>query len=446
LAEDTFIGELVIIFVLVLASAVLAGAEIAVIAVRKSRLAELVGRGSRGAQAVRQLREQPERFLATVQVGITVIGATAAAFGGRALGAELETWLRQVPWLAAHARSLSLGLVVVLISYLSVVLGELVPKSLALRAAEPYALMVGRPLWVLSSLARPLVWLLGKSSNLVLRLFKDRTTFTETRLSPTELSILVDEATRDGSLHPGAAEIARRAIDFGDIVVADVMVPRTNIVALSADSTHDDIRRVMLEAGHSYLPIYGDSLDDLRGLLARDDVLALAWERPLIILDDLLRPPLFVPETMHAVDVLRDMQRRRERFAVVVDERGGTAGIVTLNDLFEELVGELFREPGDDAREAAQPESGGWFAMPGGLAVRDANRDLPFELPEGGDWSTVGGLVVTLAGRIPMTGDRFATGEVELEVIDATPRRVRRVRARALPSTELVSSEARPTP
>ncbi len=207
------------------------GAEIAVVALRKSRLSQLVEAGGGAARAVERLRAEPERFLATVQIGITVVGATAAAFGGATLAGELAALLAPLPILGPYAPELALGAVVSAISALSIVLGELVPKSLALRAAERYALLAGRPLLAISQAARPVVWLLTRASNLVLRPFGDRTTFTESRVSAEELEALVDEAGQLGALDQPTAEIASRALAFRDLTAADVLVPRSRIVA-----------------------------------------------------------------------------------------------------------------------------------------------------------------------------------------------------------------------
>jgi putative hemolysin len=423
--------QLAIAAALVIANGVLAGAEIAIIALRRTQLATLAQSGSRAALAVEKLRNDPERFLATVQIGLTVASTTAAVLAGQALTGVIAESARQVPWLAAYAEAVGLLAVIAGLSFLTLVFGELVPKSLALRAAPGYALALGRPLNFLSRVLKPVVWVATKSSNVVLGLFGDETSFTESRLSPDELAHLVDEAARTGAVHPEAGEIAVRALDFGDVVVGTVMVPRTRVVALSADASPEEVRRVLLEENHSHLPVYRGTLDDVVGVVSTNDVLALAWERELIVLHDLLRPPHFVPESMRAADVLRELQRERLQFTIVVDERGGTAGIVTLKDLLEELVGELFgrsERPAEHVR--TQPD--GSFVVPGNMAVRDANRELPFGLPESEDFATVGGLATSLAGRLPATGDRLVTSDgVTVEVIDASPRRVRWVRVRA---------------
>src|SRR6266508_1505932 len=206
--------ELAIIVALVLLNGVFAGAEIAIISLRATRLSQLVDEGRASARAVKRLRDEPERFLATVQVGITVVGATAAAFGGAALAQRLAPHLASVPLVARYAEALALALVVAIVSFLTLVLGELVPKSLALRASERYALLVARPLLALSELARPIVWFLTAVSNVVLRPFGDRTTFSEARLSVEEIEQLVDEAGKAGALDAPTAEITSRALAF----------------------------------------------------------------------------------------------------------------------------------------------------------------------------------------------------------------------------------------
>jgi putative hemolysin len=384
---------------------------------------------------VKRLRDAPERFLATVQIGITVVGATAAAFGGARIAARLEPAVAAIPALAPWASKIALGLVVVAVSFLSLVLGELVPKSLALRAAERYALLVGRPLLALSSVARPLVWLLTQASNLVLRPFGDRTTFSEARLSVEELEQLVDEAGRAGALDAPTAEITSRALAFRDLTAGEVMVPRSRVVGLPRDAEPDELRRLLLEEGRSRMPVYEGSLDNVVGYVMAKDLAAMAWERQLLVLDDLIRPVHFVPATARAVQVLRELQRRRTQIAVVVDEHGGVAGLVTLEDLVEELVGEIVGEQ-EQAEALFHREPGGAALVRGDAPIREVNRALELDLPEGEGYSTLAGLCIALAGSVPERGTRLrAPDGTELEVVDASPRVVRllRVRPRVTP-------------
>lgn len=422
--------EIVIVLALVVANGIFAGAEMAVVSLRRTRLQQLVEEKRSAARAIAQLRERPESFLATVQIGITVVSSTAAAFGGAAMAARLTGPIARVPALAPYAEELALGAVVAGVSYLSLVLGELVPKSLALRTSERYALLVARPLLALSVIARPLVWFLTKSSNAILRPFGDRTTFTEARVSAEEIELLVDEAGRAGALDQPTAEIASRALAFRELTAGEVMVPRSRIVALSRDADKDELRRTMLEEGRSRMPVYEDTLDNIVGYVMAKDLAALAWERELIVLDDVLRPVHFVPQTARAVQVLRDMQRRRTQIAVVVDEHGGVAGLVTLEDLVEELVGEIIDEEEEQPEALMRREPDGTFLVRGEAPLREVNRALDLELPEGEGYTTVAGLCIAVAGAVPERGARLRAGDVELEVVDASPRLVRLVRLR----------------
>lgn len=416
---------------LVLVNGIFAGSEIAVVSLRKTRLRELVDAGSGAARAVQYLRDRPERFLATVQIGITVIGATASAFGGATFARHLEPVIQRAPWVGAWASEISLGIVIAFVSYLSLVLGELVPKSLALRISEKYSLVVGRPLVALSTFARPLVWFLTMSSNVVLRVFGDKTNFIESRLSSEELQQLVGEAAKAGTVHPHAGEIAARALTFGELTAADVMVPRNRVVAISMDVNQQQLRQILLEETHTRMPVYEGTVDNVVGYLSIKDVIAFAWEQKLIVLHDLIRPAYFVPEVKPAVDLLQDMQRLRHPLAIVVDEQGGLAGIVTLEDLIEELVGEIFSEHEGQVPEPIKKEADGSFVVLGNVPLRDVNRQLGLDLPEEGDWTTVAGLCLALATKIPAVGEKVTVPNgVIIEVVDASPRRIRSVRLR----------------
>ncbi|WP_141324462.1 hemolysin family protein [Myxococcus sp. AB025B] len=414
---------------LVLANGVFAGAELAIISIRRTRLKELMEQGSGSAKAVEALRANPERFLATVQIGITVIGATAAAFGGASIANRLAPVLMELGLPETTADEVALAAVVVFVSFLSLVLGELVPKSLALRASERYGMLIGRPLLGLSWVMRPVVWFLTASSNVVLRLFGDKTNFTESRLSAEELQALVEEAAKQGSLDPKAGEIAARAFEMGELTVGELMVTREQIVALRRHASADEIRQMLLERGHSRMPVFEGSLDNIVGYVIAKDLLAVAWEGNLIVLEDVLRPAFFLVETMRAIDALKELQRRRMQLAIIVDERGGVVGLVTVEDLVEEMVGDILSES-ETPEELVRRESPVAAVVQGSAAIRDINRELGLELAEDGDYSTVAGLSIALAGgAIPEPGTKLKTKDgLELEVVEASPRRVRAVR------------------
>lgn len=414
--------------VLVLANGVFAGAELSLLTLRKTRLRELLDEGSGAARTIEALRANPERLLATVQIGITVVSATAAAFGGASLSEPLALLLTGLGLGPQLAQRVAFALVVGFISYLSLVLGELVPKSLALRFAERYALLIARPLYGLAWVVRPVVWLLTASSNLLLRFFGDRTNFSEARLSPDELQQLVEEASKTGSLDPRAGEIASRAFDLTQLTLSAVMVPRSRIVALRRHSSSEEIRQVLLEHGHARMPVYEETLDNIVGYVMTKDLLSVAWEGPLIVLEDALRPPYFVFESMRAIDAIKELQKRRMQLAIVVDERGGVLGLVTMEDLLEELVGDILSET-ETPEEFIRREGPTTAVVQGTASLREVNRALGLELEEGQGYSTVGGLCAAKTGDIPTKGARLTLEDgTVLEVLDATPRKVRTVR------------------
>ncbi|MBL8953148.1 MAG: HlyC/CorC family transporter [Myxococcaceae bacterium] len=415
-------AELGIVAGLSVLNGVLSGAEIAIVAARKTNLEQLAREGSGAAKAVLRLREQPERFLATVQVGITVIGASAGAYGGAAIADDLSKVVARVPLFADHAWGIAFGISIVVVSYLSLVIGELVPKSLALRSAEPYALLMGRPLWWLSVVARPIVWFLTASSNLVLKPFRDETNFTEARLSAKELKADVEAAAASGSVDPQAGEIASRALDLAELTAADVMIPRTRVVALHADTPVDEAVAKIVESGHQRVLVHEGDVDHVIGQLSLRDAVGAHGRGPL---RSIVQPVISVTDTQRGVDVLGELQRRDARLAVVVDPHGLVAGLVTRDDLMRELMGERLRSTAAPIR----PQADGSALVLGTVPVRQINRELGFHLPDEGEFSTIAGLFLTLAQHIPAPGEMVQTvNGFTLQVIAASRRRVRALR------------------
>lgn len=418
--------ELWIIALLILANGVFSGAEIAILALRKSRVSTLVESGSRGARAVRALRDAPEGFLATVQIGITVVGSTASVFGGASLAAHLSPQLR--PWVGESADQAALAVVVVVISYATIILGELVPKSLALRKGEPYALLVARPLLWMSILLRPVVWLLTASSNLVLRLFGDRTSFTESRMSLDEIRAVVEDAGSTGAINAQSSEMASRALELSTLMVGDVMVPRSDVSYLRVDSGKEKLREVLIGKGHRRVPVLAAAGDEVMGYVSSRDVLASLMDGAQPDLSALIRPVHHVPALQPALAVLKDLQARKQPMAVVVDEHGAWRGLVTIQDLVEEVVGEIFNEHDRPRSTPVVPQPDGSWLVKGATPLRDVNRALDVDLPEGPGFGTVGGLCVARAGAIPAVGAQFEEGRVTLRVEEAGGARVRMVR------------------
>jgi putative hemolysin len=308
--------ELGVIVALTLVNGLFTGAEIAMLSVRKTRLESLANQGSTSARAALRLRRAPEALLATIQIGITVIGASTAVFGGARLEEPLAAFFERLG-MGSAAGTLAFGLVIIVVSYLSLVLGELVPKSLALRSPERFALAVAPPLVGLSALSRPLVWLLTASSNVVLRPFRDKTTFSESRLAPDELQQLVEESAAAGALHPGAGELASRAIDLARLKVNALMTPRTRIVALDATATADEVLETLRRTPHARYPVFEGDLEKVAGyVLAREIYEAMV--SGTFAPPGKLRTVAFFPETTPAIEVLRILQSSKQQLVFIV--------------------------------------------------------------------------------------------------------------------------------
>jgi len=344
-----------------------------------------------------------------------VIGTTAGAFGGSTLGVHLIPLFQAIPWLHPYAEEVAVATVVIFISYLSIVIGELVPKSLAMRIPEVYGRIIASPLLWLSRISSPAVRLLASSSNLVLKVFGDHTSFTEARLSSDEIRHLVEDAAKVGSMHPGASSIASRAIEFGDLRVVDVMVPRHGVVSLPSNASLDAVTEQLERTPYSRIPIHGTSTDEMLGYLASKD-LVLKRKESLVALD-LLRSAICVPEGSTAISLLHRLQAEHQQMAFVVDEQGSFSGLVTMEDLLEELVGEIFSEFREEKVVTLRWQEDGSAIVPGATPLREVNRALDLDLQEGTHWTTLAGLCLGKAGRIAVLGERLTLAPgVEAEI------------------------------
>ncbi|MBI5496682.1 MAG: HlyC/CorC family transporter [Deltaproteobacteria bacterium] len=427
------LGDLIFILGLVVANGVFSAAEMAMVTARHSRLKELAGRGHAGAARVLALRAHPENLLATIQVGLTLISSLAAAFGGARLTDTVAAWLRgalaHVPGAEAYPAlpgELALGMVVGGVAYVTLVIGELVPKSVAMHHAETLALWSARPLAWLSGAARPVVWLLTQSSNLLLKPFGDRASFTESRVNAEELRVLIEEASRSGALDPRSGDIASRALDFNSLTAGEVCVPRARLKTVDMRAGREEILRVFCEEGFHRMPVVDETPDKILGYVTATDVMTTVQHGNLLVLHDLVRKAMFVPETTRAPALLRLMQEKRERVAMVVDEHGGLVGMVTVEDLFEELVGEFHesKDPSTDGLREVAP--GRWMAA-GMTPLRELERATGLRLPQDLAAETVAGVVLMLAGEIPQAGRSYLGHGATWRVTSRTERRVKQV-------------------
>jgi putative hemolysin len=365
--------EIILIVFLILANGFFSGAEIAVVSVRRSRIDQLTQQGHKSAPVVARLKDDADRFLATVQIGTTMLSSLASAVGGASAVASLAPIFQQsdISFLQEWAGVLAIGIVVAMISYLSLVLGELVPKSLALRYPEQIACAVARPLDLISRVFVVAVKLLTASSNLLLWLSGSGATSTEALVSEEEVKYLIKEGAQKGIFDETEQEFIHSVFDFADTSVREVLTPRTEIHALEVQTSCAEALHAMIESGFSRMPVYEEDLEHIIGIVHIKELLHAQEHGQTASLRDFLHPAYFVPDSMPISHLLRELQVRRAHMAVVVNELGTVIGIATIEDLLEEIVGEIRDEFDVNEVQPVQELSKGVFLVAGGVALSD---------------------------------------------------------------------------
>ena len=421
--------EVLILAVLILANGVFAMAEIAIVSARRTRLQQQAQEGNKRAQVALELAKAPNQFLATVQIGITLVGIMAGAFGGATIAEELAGMLAQVPLLAPYSEAIGVGVVVLAITYFSLVIGELVPKRLGLNNAERVAARFAPFMRTLSRLASPLVRLLSLSTDLALRLLRVRPQ-QEIPVTEEEIRLLLQQGTRAGSFEPAEQEMVEHVFRLGDATVESLMTPRPEVVWLDLDDPAEESRRVVATGGYLRLPVARGDLDHGLGMVYATDLLADSLCGLPFDLEANLRPALYLPETITALEAVEQLRENRTDAALVIDEYGGFAGLLTVEDILEAIVGDI-QAPGEPVElEAVQREDGSWL-LDGTLPIDEVEELLGIDsLPdEGSQYRTLGGLVLLCLGRIPSAGDHFHCCGWRFEVLDMDRRRVDKVLA-----------------
>ena len=422
--------ELLVVLFLVALEALFVAAEIALVTVRRSRIDELADHGDRGASHVRRLISNPGRFLAVIQIGITFVGFLASAYAAVSLTERLQGVLVQVDALRNIAGGLSLVVVTVLLSLFTIVFGELVPKTLALAHPERFALFFVRPVDLLGRVLAPLVAVLSWITRAITRALGAEVGH-EAEMSTAELKLIVERGGEAGILEAEEEQMIHAVIELGGRRVHEVMVPRIDITGLPLDSTYEDAVQTIVDEGHSRIPVYEETVDQVVGILYAKDLLPILRsrvdERPQ--LRTILRAPVFVPESMSIDDLLHEFQRRKVHMAIVLDENGGTAGLVTIEDLLEEIVGEIQDEYDIDEEPMVTQISETEARIDGRVSVDDLNEifDIQVELEDAEEYDTVGGLIYHRIGGIPKPGDRIEVDGLSFTVETTDGRRVGKV-------------------
>jgi putative hemolysin len=431
MSETVFI--VVSIFLLLLGNGFFSGSEIAVISARRSRIEALVGEKSKAAQRVKELQDNLEHFLATAQIGVTVMGTLAGVLGGYLASRHLDPWLRTSPLARYLPASFEAAFIVGLgIVYVELVLGELVPKALALRFTETAALLVSWPFQVMSRASRLPVALLTASTRGVLRLCGVRELGGRTFVSEEEIKHLVREGRQQGVLNQTEMELIHSVFEFTDTPVRKVMVPRPKIFALDANTPPDEVGSLIVESGFSRIPAYEGSVDNIVGLLYVKDALRLLEKRQPVVVRKILHPVHFVPETKKVGSLLKELQKRRTHMAVVIDEHGSVTGLVTLEDLLEEIVGEIQDEYDWEERPVERLRDGS-LVVEGTVTAAELREGYQVPLPESPEFETVAGFMLDRLGSVPKGGEVVTVGDYRLTVVDVERNRISKVKIEKAP-------------
>jgi len=427
--------EIAIVLLLILLNGLFAMAEIAVVSARRVRLQQMAIGGDRGAQVALQMAQSPNRFLSTVQVGITLVGIFAGAYGGARIAEPLAETLAEVSWLAPYAEGISLFIVVGAITFLSVVIGELVPKRIGLNSAERIAARVARPMQTLSVLATPVVRTLSLATEGVLNLLGIESS-TEEEVSEEEIRVLVEQSARAGIIEEAEREMVESVFRLNDRPLEAMMTPRPEIVWLDVNAPEEENRRIIMEAEHSRFPVCDGSLDRVLGVVRAKDLLSdCIGGRPLDLQGAMIEP-LYFPETMRTLRALEPFKQSGSHLAFVVDEYGGIDGLITLIDILEAIVGDIPTEEEIVEPPVLQREDGSWL-IDGLLTLDEFEALFPVKrFPEEGVYQTMGGFVVYMIGKLPVTGDSFEWGGYRFEVVDMDGHRVDKVLLTELPQDE----------
>ncbi len=426
--------EIIFIIVLLIANGLFSMSEMAVVSARQARLHKRAADGDKGARAALELAANPGSFLSTVQIGITLVGILAGAFGGATIAEKLAPPLKRFPAIEPYADNISFGLVVLVITYFSLVIGELIPKRLALHSPEKIAAAVAAPMKRLSALAAPLVRLLEGSTNGLLRLFGLRES-SDPPVTEDEIKILIEQGIRAGVFQEAERDLIERTFHLGDRTVNELMVPRPDVVFLDLDDPPEVIKEVISSNRLSRYPVIQGAADNVVGVVRAKDLLAREFTNQPFDLKAAMIPALYFPDTLPAFKAIEMFKSSRRHMAIVIDEHGGVEGLVTVNDILDALVGDIPSMDEQEEPSVVRREDGS-FLLDGALSINQLKQTLQLkQLPgeEEGDFQTLGGFLMMRLGRVPAVADRVDVGGWRFEIMDMDRRRVDKVMVTQFP-------------
>ncbi len=420
--------ELFIILLLIILNGFFAASEIAVVTMRRARIKQLIEEGRKNAEILSELRKNPDRFLATIQIGVTLAGAFASAIGGAAAVEVIKPALLELPLplISAYAEAIAIAIVVAFITYVSLIFGELIPKSIALSNPEGVALFVAPAIERFSRVMYIAVKLLTRSTDFVLKPFGKKTFTERGYISEEEIKLLLEEGGEQGVFEPEEKRLIHSVFEFVDTFVKEVMVPAPQMVTVGITMSPDDIKTIIAEENFSRYPVTGKDINDIRGILYAKDFFNVLSSSGTVDIRKIIKPPFFVPETMKVSNLLREMQKKRIHMAIVIDEYGTVSGLVTLEDLLEEIVGEIRDEY--DVESPVIELSDGTLLIDASISIADLREDYSIELPESPEYETLGGFILTQLQRIPQQDDMVELPGMKLKIMEMVGQRISKVK------------------
>ncbi|MBP2643818.1 MAG: corC 1 [Firmicutes bacterium] len=418
--------EIAIILILIIANGIFAMTEIAIVSSRKARLEKYAAEGSKGAKAALDLAKDPTQLLSTVQVGISVIGVVTGAYGGSTIAQALATYFSAIPLVGLYTNAVSMVVVIAIITYISLIIGELVPKKIALNNPESIAVTIAIPMQIFSKIFTPLINLLSVSTEFVLKTIGVKKP-AESGVTEDEIKLLIAEGTAIGTFEETEKDIVDRVFRLGDMTVSALMTPRTHVDWIDLEDDDKKIWKVITESSHSVLPVGKGSLDNIGGVIYAKDILSIRDQRPLPV-EDNIQDPLFIPRSLRAFRLLEQFQQTGTHIAIVMDEFGGLIGLVTLHDLLEQLVGELPQEE-DGSTEIVKRDNNSWL-LDGLLSIEEFKELIDIEQLPNEDkdhYQTLGGFITSYLGNIPMTGETFEWSSLKFEIVDMDRMRIDKI-------------------
>lgn len=430
---ESTLFELIIVFLLVLGNAFFVAAEFSIVKVRVTQIQELLKKPHRLAKVAQNVVSHLDEYLAATQLGITMM-SLALGWIGEPVTARILSPLFSLFGISnpntIHTLSITFGFI--FITCLHIILGEMAPKYLAIRSPKPTTLFVSFPLNIFYLVFRPFIWFLNNSAILILRAIGIKPVAeTEMAHSEEELRILIAEGTKSGAIDKTEQQLIERIFEFNDKLAREIMVPRNQISGINIDASRDKIFRTVIEEGYSRIPVYKDSIDNIIGIIYSKDLISAAEHRELITIQDIIRPALFVPETKRIGDLLKELQRKKAHLAVVVDEHGGVEGIVTMEDIIEEIVGEI-QDEYDVELGVVTPEKSGIYLVNPDIAVRDFNAKFKAEIPEDPDYTALAGFLQKVTGHIPDIYERIDYKGMSFIITKKIGNRILQVRVQKL--------------